>query len=113
MRRDKFEDERGSSGSGGGSSWISYSDMMASLLLVFLLMLCVSLLQYFTAPKQEDLDKQAHIEEQMKEIENREAGLKALETKLTEKESRLDKLEEQLAEREKEILEKEAGLKEL
>ena len=87
MRRDKFEDERGSSGSGSGSSWISYSDMMASLLLVFLLMLCVSLLQYFTAPKQEDLDRQARMEEQMQAIENREAELKALETKLAEKET--------------------------
>ena len=113
MRRDKFEDERGSSGSGSGSSWISYSDMMASLLLVFLLMLCVSLLQYFTVPKQEDLDRQARMEEQMQAIENREAELKALETKLTEKETELDQREAQLAEREKAAAEKEAELKAL
>ena len=113
MRRAKLEDERGSSGSGRGSSWISYSDMMASLLLVFLLMLCVSLLQYFTAPKQEDLDRQARMEEQMQAIENREAELKALETKLTEKETELDQREAQLAEREKAAAEKEAELKAL
>ena len=113
MRRDKFEDERGSSGSGGGSSWISYSDMMASLLLVFLLMLCVSLLQYFTAPKQEDLDRQARMEEQMQAIENREAELKALETKLAEKETELDQREAQLAEREAELKALEAELTEI
>ena len=113
MRRDKFEDERGSSGTGGGSSWISYSDMMASLLLVFLLMLCVSLLQYFTAPKQEDLDKQASIEDQMKEIETREAELKALEVELAEKETKLNERETRIAEREKAVAEKETELAEL
>lgn len=112
MRRDKFEDERGSSGSGGGSSWISYSDMMASLLLVFLLMLCVSLLQYFTAPKQEDLDKQAAIEERIKDVEKREAELKELEEKLKEKETSLNEREAQITEREKAATEKEAKLAE-
>ena len=47
-------------------------------------MLCVSLLQYFTAPKQEDLDRQARMEEQMQAIENREAELKARLTEIAE-----------------------------
>ncbi len=113
MRRDKYEDERGSTGSGSGSSWISYSDMMASLLLVFLLMLCVSLLQYFTMPKQEDLDKQASIEAQLQEIEKREAELKELETKLNEKEISVNEREAQIEEREKAVIKKEAELKKL
>jgi outer membrane protein OmpA-like peptidoglycan-associated protein len=103
MRRDKYEDERGSGGN-GGSSWISYSDMMASLLLVFVLMLCVSLLKYFTAPKEEDLRQQQSIEEQLKEIEMREADLAKREEKLAkalaelEKErAELQKAQEQLA----------------
>ncbi len=104
MRRDKYEDEWGSSNSGNGSSWISYSDMMASLLLVFVLMLSVSLLQYFTMPKQEDLDRQASIEEQIKEIEKREAALK-------EKEESLNEREAKLTERENAVTAKEAELK--
>ena len=113
MKRDKYEDERGSSGSGGGSSWISYSDMMASLLLVFLLMLCVSLLQYFTAPKQEDLDRQASLEEQIQEIEKREAELNALEAELKEKETALNERETKVTERENAAATKEAELQEL
>ena len=31
-----------------GASWISYSDMMAALILVFVLILCYSMYQYFT-----------------------------------------------------------------
>ncbi len=106
MRRDKFEDERGSTGGGGGSSWISYSDMMASLLLVFLLMLCVSLLQYFTAPKQEETDQQAAIEERIKEVEAREAAVAERERLVAEREAALD-------EREKAVAEKEAALEAL
>ena len=90
MRRDKYEDERGSGGN-GGSSWISYSDMMASLLLVFVLMLCVSLLKYFTAPKEEDLKQHQSIEEQLKEIEKREADLAEREEKLTKALAELEK----------------------
>ena len=90
MRRDKYEDERGSGGN-GGSSWISYSDMMASLLLVFVLMLCVSLLKYFTAPKEEDLKQHQSIEEQLKEIEVREADLAKREEKLAKALAELEK----------------------
>ena len=37
---------RGRRGDHGGS-WISYSDMMAAMMLVFVLILCYSLYQYF------------------------------------------------------------------
>ena len=90
MRRDKYEDERGSGGN-GGSSWISYSDMMASLMLVFVLMLCVSLLKYFTAPKEEDLQLHQKLEEQLKEIELREADLAEREEKLAKALADLEK----------------------
>jgi len=94
MRRDKYEDER--IGGGGGSSWISYSDMMASLLLVFVLMLCVSLLKYFTAPKEEDLRQQQTIDEQLKEIEARETELTKREKALAEALEQLEKDREEL-----------------
>ena len=109
MRRDKYEDER-SSGGNGGSSWISYSDMMASLLLVFLLMLCVSLLKYFTMPKEEELQQRQSIEEQLKEIEMREADLAEREEKLAKalaelekKRAELETAQEQLAKEQTEL----------
>ncbi len=39
---------RRASGGDKGASWISYSDMMASLLMLFVLVLCYSLYQYYT-----------------------------------------------------------------
>ena len=47
MARQGMHNRRAGRGAGGGASWISYSDMMAALLLLFVLILCVSLYQYF------------------------------------------------------------------
>lgn len=61
MARQRVHNRRAGRGSsGGGASWISYSDMMASLLLVFVLILCMSLYQYFTMldSKTQELDEQ-------------------------------------------------------
>ena len=38
---------RGPRGTDSGAHWISYSDMMASLLLVFVLAVCYSVYQYY------------------------------------------------------------------
>lgn len=44
MARQGIHNRRAGRGNtGGGASWISYSDMMAALLLLFVLILCVSL----------------------------------------------------------------------
>ena len=49
MARQRIHNRRAGRGSGGtGASWISYSDMMAALLLIFVLILTYSLYQYFT-----------------------------------------------------------------
>ena len=49
MARQRIHNRRASRGSaGGGASWISYSDMMAALLLIFVLILSYSLYQYFS-----------------------------------------------------------------
>ena len=49
MARQRIHNRRAARGSqGGGASWISYSDMMAALLLIFVLILTYSLYQYFT-----------------------------------------------------------------
>ena len=52
---------RGASKADGGASWISYSDMMAALLLVFVLVLCYSVYQYFLMleTKTAELDEQS------------------------------------------------------
>ena len=64
MARQRIHNRRAGRGSSvGGASWISYSDMMASLLLVFVLILCVSLYEYFTMldAKTQELDRQTII----------------------------------------------------
>ena len=61
MARQRIHNRRIGRGSGGtGASWISYSDMMAALLLIFVLVLTYSLYQYFTMleSKTRELDEQ-------------------------------------------------------
>ncbi len=61
MARQRIHNSRAGRGSGNsGASWISYSDMMAALLLVFVLILSISLYQYFTMleTKTAELDRQ-------------------------------------------------------
>ena len=61
MARQRIHNSRAGRGGGNsGASWISYSDMMAALLLVFVLILSISLHQYFTMleTKTAELDQQ-------------------------------------------------------
>ncbi len=61
MARQRIHNSRAGRGSGNsGAIWISYSDMMAALLLVFVLILSISLHQYFTMleSKTKELDQQ-------------------------------------------------------
>ena len=61
MARRRIHNSRAGHGGGNsGASWISYSDMMAALLLVFVLILSISLHQYFTMleTKTAELDQQ-------------------------------------------------------
>ena len=68
MARQRIHNSRSGTGAGNaGASWISYSDMMAALLLVFVLILSVSLYQYFTmleTTKQELEAQQAQLNQQ-------------------------------------------------
>ena len=50
MARKRYT-RRGVGKADGGSAWISYSDMMAALLLLFVLVLCYSVYQYFVMLK--------------------------------------------------------------
>ncbi len=63
MARQRIHNSRAGRGGNGGASWISYSDMMAALLLVFVLILSMSLHQYFTMleTKTKELDEQRNL----------------------------------------------------
>lgn len=60
MARQRIHNSRAGRGGNSGASWISYSDMMAALVLVFVLILSMSLHQYFTMleSKTKELDQQ-------------------------------------------------------
>lgn len=79
MARQRVHNRRAGRGSaGGGASWISYSDMMAALLLVFVLILCMSLYQYFQMldTKTQELDAQALLlNQQQADLDNANAAL--------------------------------------
>ena len=56
MARQRIHNRRAGRGSvSGGTSWISYSDMMAALLLIFVLILTYSLSHYFSMLESKDL----------------------------------------------------------
>lgn len=73
MARQRIHNSRTGTGAGNaGASWISYSDIMAALLLVFVLMLSVSLYRYFeaqTQKEQELLALQLNIDQQAEKLE--------------------------------------------
>ncbi len=75
-----------------GAAWISYSDMMAALLLLFVLVLCYSVYQYF-----------AMLESKTTELQNQEALLASQQTTLDEqtiiladKQAQLDSKQQEL-----------------
>lgn len=77
---------RGGSNADGGSAWISYSDMMAALLLVFVLVLCYSLYQYFTMLE----TKTAELDEQSALLSAQQQTLDAQQTTLDEQRTTLN-----------------------
>ena len=78
MARQLIHNRRAARGSTGGASWISYSDMMAALLLIFVLILAYSLFQYFTM-----------LETKSRELEDQRVQLQIMSAELDEKEQQL------------------------
>ena len=107
MARQRIHNQRAARGSsGGGASWISYSDMMAALLLIFVLVLCYSLYQYFTM-----------LETKTKELDRQAVALNLAQTELADKEKTLiiiqadlDELRDTLTAKEEELKEKDVIL---
>lgn len=88
MARQRIHNSRSGTGAGNaGASWISYSDIMAALLLVFVLMLCVSLYRYFeaeTAKEKELAQLQLNIDTQAEELKKQQIILLGQQEKLDE-----------------------------
>lgn len=96
-----------------GAAWISYSDMMAALLLVFVLVLCYSLYQYFIMleTKSSELDQQAallatqstqldrqteQMEQQKAQLDEQQATLQSQQLQLEEKQAELATKQDEL-----------------
>ena len=107
MARQRIHNSRAGHGSNSGASWISYSDLMCALLLMFVLMLCVILYQYFTMieTKTAELDQQKllitdqqlkldeqtlQIAAQQVEMDHQNAKIAIIMTELDSKESALE-----------------------
>ena len=121
MARQSIHNRRAGRGStGGGASWISYSDMMAALLLIFVLVLTYSLYQYFTMleTKTKELnDQQAILDQQAidlrlarDELDDKEATLVIIQGNLDDLKVKLDDQEKTLADLQIVLAAKEADL---
>ncbi len=89
-----------------GSAWISYSDMMAALLLVFILVLSYSIYQYFVMlqTKTAELDEQSmQLTLQQTKLEDQEKILLASQQALTVKEDELMLAQITLGEKEEDL----------
>ena len=121
MARQRIHNRRAGRGSSGtGASWISYSDMMAALLLIFVLILTYSLYQYFTMleTKTKELnDQQAILDQQAidlrlarDELDDKEATLVIIQGNLDDLKVKLDDQEKTLADLQIVLAAKEADL---
>ena len=108
MARIRIHNRRAGRGSPGtGASWISYSDMMAALLLIFVLILTYSLYQYFTmleTKTQELNDQQIVLDQQaidlrlaQDQLDEKEATLVIVQGNLDDLKVKLDDQEKTLA----------------
>lgn len=102
-------------GQGGGSYWMSYSDMMAALLLMFILLLFVSFNRYMTlqATKEAELaDKQTQLQLQADELSQAQQSLTDREAELATIRSLLNTKQLELDQQQLELENKNAALEE-
>jgi chemotaxis protein MotB len=69
-----------------GAAWISYSDMMAALLLVFVMVLCYTIYQYFSLLE----TKTAELDAQSAMLSSQQATLDDQQSQLLDKQNALD-----------------------
>ena len=114
MMTGRRRNSRGGRGGENGSHWISYSDMMASLLLVFVLAVVYSVYQYYSM-----LDiKTAQLNEQQAELDKatvtlvqREKELEAANVTLMGKQEELATIQIQLEQQESDLHAAQSALK--
>ena len=102
------------SGSDSGAHWISYSDMMASLLLVFVLAVCYSVYQYYNmlAIKTQQLnEQQAELDRAQIVLAQREEEVETLNVTLMGKQEELAQIQIQLTRQEEDLKNAESALK--
>ena len=106
MARQRIHNRRASRGAQGGFSWISYSDMMAALLLIFVLILTYSLYQYFTMLETKTLE----LDTKNKELDQQKIALNLATDELNAKEQALiiiqtdlENLQDKLSSQEEEL----------
>ncbi len=106
----------------GGAAWISYSDMMAALLLVFVLVLAYSVYQYFAmletktveldAQQAELLSKQNDLDSALTSIEEQKGLLNVQTQTLTDQEATIAAAQAALQEKETALTEAQTALQE-
>ncbi len=89
-----------------GAAWISYSDMMAALLLVFVLVLCYSIYQYFVMLE----TKTAELDEKGALLAVQEQQLDEQQATLTTQQATLQVQQDQLLEQQTALLTKQTEL---
>ena len=113
---------RGRAGRSDGSLWLSFSDLMSSLLLIIILVLFYIMYQYFDmyeinmaeiARQQYDLDEaNAELEEQQAKLTEAEEQMLAQQIRLNAAEAELEDAEAVLAAQQEELAEAQALLEE-
>ncbi|HPJ02976.1 MAG TPA: OmpA family protein [Candidatus Limiplasma sp.] len=106
----------------GGAAWISYSDMMAALLLVFVLVLCYTIYQYFMLleTKTAELDaqtallnsQQETLDDQRSQLLDKQNSLDSALTEIDVQKGLLNVQQQQLTEQEAKIAAANAALTE-
>ncbi|NLM86778.1 MAG: OmpA family protein [Clostridiales bacterium] len=98
----------------GGSHWISFSDMLSSLLLVFILALMVSIYQYFSVldVKTRELETQrVELDRTQLSLVQKEEDLKTAQAELMGKEEEVASIQIQLQQQEDELKAAQTALK--
>lgn len=93
MAKQRIHNSRAGRG-GGGASWISYSDMMAALLLIFVLILSYSLYEYFTMMESKTAELEAQqlvVSQQQITLDKQTAELLAQQQLTAQQQTELDK----------------------
>ena len=98
---------------GDGSHWLSFSDLMSSLVMIIILVMFYIIYQYFNLAETNQAmleEKQAQLEIQQTQLSEQQTQLTAAQNDLESKEAELQTAQSQLSAKQDEVDEKEADL---